>query len=63
MAPGRGIKENIGLAIGVSLILDDFSIDKAGVFGGGAALGGAYGKYMPGLSNKILKRDKIPGFF
>lgn len=38
--PGRGIKENIGVAIGVSLILDDFSIDKAGVSGVGAALGG-----------------------
>lgn len=62
LAPGRGIKENIGIAIGSSLILDDFSIDKAGVSGVGAALGGAYGKYMPGLSNKILKGDKIPGF-
>ncbi|MGL6547990.1 DUF637 domain-containing protein, partial [Aeromonas hydrophila] len=62
LAPGRGIKENIGIAIGSSLILDDFSIDKAGVSGVGAALGGAYGKYIPGLSNKILKGDKIPGF-
>lgn len=39
LSPGRGIKENIGIAIGSSLILDDFSIDKAGVSGVGAALG------------------------
>lgn len=25
-------------------------------------MGAAYGKYIPGLSNKILKGDKIPGF-
>ncbi|HAU4884930.1 TPA: hypothetical protein F3L15_13010 [Aeromonas hydrophila] len=62
LAPGRGIKGNIGIAIGSSLVSDDFSIDKAGVSGGGAALVGAYGKYIPGLSNKILKGDKIPGF-
>ncbi|MCP3326483.1 hypothetical protein ACK33O_22035 [Aeromonas hydrophila] len=62
LAPGRGIKENIGIAIGSSLILDDFSIDNAGVPGGWAALVGTYGKYISGLSNKILKGDKIPGF-
>lgn len=42
VSPGRGIKDNIGIAIGSSLIIDDFKLDKAAISGAGAALGGVW---------------------
>ncbi|HHW4402794.1 TPA: DUF637 domain-containing protein [Aeromonas hydrophila] len=49
LAPGRGIKGNIGIAIGLSLISDDFSIDKAGVSGGGLPWGAHMGSIFLGF--------------
>lgn len=61
VSPGRGIKDNIGIAIGSSLMIDDFRLDKEAISGTGAALGG-YGRYAPEVVGKAFGDGKVPEF-
>jgi len=46
----------------LSLIIDDFRLDKAAISGTGSVLGG-YGKYAPEVVGKLLVRGEFQSLF
>ena len=61
LAPGRGIQQNVGIAVGSAVFTDGLNTGAIGASAVGAWAGGIFGGYAPGIVNSVTRKE-LPGF-
>ncbi|KFC05623.1 hypothetical protein GTGU_02801 [Trabulsiella guamensis ATCC 49490] len=61
LAPGRTVRQNVGIAMGGAFFTDGPDIWSIGSAAAGAGAGGGFGLYAPGIVNSVTGKE-FPGF-